>query len=190
MKREDLPPRFNRATEREIACVVSFRNFDRSVKAIRRPLTEEERSLLKTRIAELEQAVATVPTADPDMLLGVLPTGMDDETATGMMAQITESLGAQPPWAVREACLRIRQTLERRREGETLENMVNRVVRELTWEFERALRECRGILEAPVEADRPLQQAPRKVVDRIGDGKHTQRVLADLEARKNRQKEL
>jgi hypothetical protein len=138
------------------------------------------------RTDELERALVTGREADALTLAHIVPVGIDDETATSMVNGFIEVLDRQPPWAVYEACLRIRRGDAKLAEGEKLETLLCRTVRELVRPYQRQLAECIEILKAEVDQamERPPEQQAAPRPRALRDGNHMQRVMADIEARR------
>ncbi len=199
---KDLPSPFLRLTDRDIADrVVSFRNVAGQPAELRRALTDPERTALERRAAELRAALALAPAASRDRivdaLLSIQPAGFDYETSVAAATAYLRNLEDRtadyahfrlPEWAIMEACRQICTAGVRAETGTTLEQTLHITIRALLATFEKRLGEIEGLLGAKV--DTAPSRAPSGHLAPIapprGDGRHAQRVAADLEERKAR----
>jgi hypothetical protein len=204
----NLPARFDREADREIERrVVCAYDVNGNHPELRRALTVDERSTLERRAVELQRATASPPESTKrkltDALLGILPQGLDEETSFGIAAAYFETVGKYPPWAIVEACLRIRRGEAKSEPGQTLEQTLNITIRDLVASFSKQLDRTQQLLAAPVAAlpaRRPTQAEIEAKLGRSlgyppsgrlasippspGDGKYAQRVAADLERKR------
>jgi hypothetical protein len=160
-----------------------------------RPLDAEERSCLTAHEAELEYCLTPYGEAERDEIKFAIVAlfsgfryllrqeGISVETS---IETLMVHLRDMPAWAIKRGCgLIINKNLAfAPNDGQIITTVLD-IVRV----YQDRLRRVQDLLTAEVADRTPLVQAPRKNVDRIGDGKHTQRVLAELEARKSQQQE-
>lgn len=180
---------------------------DDGVRLLTRSLTDDERSLLLRRAAYLEHAAAFASAKESAMEISGLLSRWPSARASGeeaqiIVAQYVSTLSAFPLWAIKRACepgacaeiegynpafppsaeqlfLFVRncvQGLERER-AEIKETLSGRV-EELLGKPSKAQLEER--------LRREIRGRPLRPVQLPGDGKHAQRVAADLAARRER----
>jgi len=89
-------------------------------------------------------------------------------------------LGDMPAWAIKQGCKLIGQ---QDRPFAPNDGQIITAIRDVARVHQDRLRNVRALLAAEVADRTPLVQTPRKTVDRFGDGKHAQRIAADLAAR-------
>ena len=216
---DDLPPRFDRETDRAIPdrVVMFYRGAaeEPGPPVLRRPLSEAERGMLEHRIRELRRAVApfdathsralALEGAVSAMIGGFLATaGRLDGPGTALVAKaFLFAARAYPPWAIVEACDRVRGN----RAGLNpnycpTEPAFVSVVAACVALYADRLRQTETLLAATVEArapeghrptaeevacilGRPIGAKPDKPVPPPpGDGRHAERVRQDLERRR------
>jgi hypothetical protein len=157
-----------------------------------RALDAEERGRLAALAAALEHCL--MPFGDDErrsvrLAITVLFTGyrymlrhegISVETSVEVLMALLREF---PAWAISQGCGVIA------REDRTFapnDGQIYAEVERVVRVHRDRLRSVRALLAAEVADRIPLVQTPRKTVDRFGDGKHTQRVLAALEAKKAR----
>lgn len=212
----ELPTLFDREADRVIPDRVLAWIGSDGVAEIRRPLTDAERAALERRASDLHRALVPWSNADRRQLEGELALmlggfatmqRLDEIAAKGLVAQYLQLTRDRPFWAVVQVCRKIRigdaglPTQYCPNEAE-----FNSVLRRVVSPYERQLLQARRVLEAKVQPPPPLKLTrteleaklgrplPQTVASNevkstpmpIGDGKHAERVLADLAARKAR----
>ena len=152
-----LPLLFLPQTDRDIPnAVVCFRSVGGIPQALRRMLTETERSALEHRGAELRSAVEPAPKSSRDalidVLLAILPLEYDEETSMGLAAQYLETVAGQPEWAIKITCMTIRRQRSKLiKPGQTVEELLNELVNAAVTPYRRQLVEIDAILSAKVK---------------------------------------
>jgi hypothetical protein len=197
----NLPPLVDPMTDRRIPDLV-FSNWIPSTgpRAVIRPLSEHERALVEARAGDLRGALLPLPrehnnragAALAEMLGGFRSTlRVDYETALDMAESLARLLSPYPAWAIERACSLIRAGdagLDKHYAPN--DTQIVEVVRGVVRHYQRTLAVMDALLTAPVEPPSPTRQklpattGQAQTAKRIADGKHAQRVLADLEARK------
>lgn len=164
-----------------------------------RELTAEERSSLEIRAASLEVCLTPFRKGDPDveaaiygMFGGFRAMRARGEDALATLEVVTAILAEFPAWAIIKACLKIAKTnLNWALNDGQIYAEVKEIVRLYKFHHDQA----HALLDAPVEAPpKPIpvgsrQTAAEPTEDPVrvpGDGKHFDRIKADLEARKAR----
>lgn len=179
-------------------------------RAIWRPLKPEERSALEARAAELRPALAPyarpfeddrVAQALADLFSGFRSMREQGADALGLIDSAMRALAPFPAWAIEQACLVIRRDgyLVQDREGRwrterhwpPSDPQICLVIGEVMKCHRAALASAEALLCAPIEPPVTpkrfqhdwhvwawLRQAG------LPDGKHTSRVMADIEARR------
>jgi hypothetical protein len=212
---EDLPAIFDRDADRAIPDrVLAWVGSDGGAE-LRRPLATAERKTLERRVGSLQRALVPWSKADRNLLEGEISLmfsgfpsmqKLDDVAATGLVAQHLQSVRPYPFWAVSKACRLVRTG----QAGLPLqycpsEPEFNAVVRRLVSDYERRLVEAQRLLDAKVQKPPAPKQTREEIEVRLGhslgprasseaqpapvpagDGKHAERVFAELAARKAR----
>jgi hypothetical protein len=180
---------------------------------LRRRLTDVEKSALEQRASELRNALVPWPESSRDMLLeelsgmlGAWPSmqRLDEETAMCMAAAYLWTVRERPHWAIIKACEMVRAgTAGLNPVYCPSEPEFNIIIGRRVAPYADALRRTQALIDAKVEASaprkltreeieaklgRPLGEAapePAKApASRVGDGRHAERAMADLAARK------
>jgi hypothetical protein len=181
-------------------------------RAIVRSLTSHERAVLTARAVELEASLApyhdtqvtAVEAELAGMFSGFRALRQQDEDAWAAVEITAKVLREFPLWAIAKACLLIAQGkagLDPR--WAPNDAQVHGVVAEQVAYFRARHASARALLAAPIEQPEPARLSREEIEAKLGrplpprvhlstamrsdpgsDGKHMQRVLADLAARK------
>lgn len=214
----NLPAVTNLETDRDIPDrVVGFwQGFAReSEPLLRRELTVAERSSLEARLAELQAALAPYPEASKRRLcevvsgaLGAFPAMQrhSPEAAISITASYLWTMRGRPHWAIEKVCEQIRS-------GRTNLNLsfcpsepeFNQLVGKQVQPYAERLALIQKLLNAKTWGPEPERLTRAEIAEIVGrdftdrpaflpqppagDGKHAQRVLADIEARKSARQE-
>lgn len=196
-----VPAAFVRETDRDIPSQVVgwYEGIADPVPVLRRTLREEERTALERRRRDLLMALAAPADGrHGNRCAGALAAMLasfpamsrhDRKTATAMVAGYLSIVADRPPWAIVEACRRVRSDdAGISRDFCPSEAALCAVVREIVAPYELQLHKTKVLLEAkptaPITPSAALP-APRRPPAQIEPG-YTRRALADLAATKMR----
>jgi hypothetical protein len=203
------PAYFNRQTDVDLQQIYSAWKPDNGPREIRRPLTSDERRDLTARADELRMALQPyldrerneVEASIAAMLGGFRSMRQEGDAAEGIVVVLAGVLRRFPAWAIAKACMKIARNdagLDRRFAPNDTE--IHEVVDAIVREHRQTLERVEGLLTAAVEvrmAQLPVSARQSDVVAtgaepfaplihrKPSDGKHAQRVMADLAARKS-----
>lgn len=168
-------------------------------RAIIRALVPEERSALEIRVASLEVCLTPFRKGDADveaaiygMFGGFRAMRLRGEDAHATLEVVTSILAEFPAWAIIKACLKIAKT---NLNWALNDGQIYAEVKEIVRLYKLHRDQAQALLDAPVEAppkpttigSRQTAPEPTEAPIRVpGDGKHFDRIKADLEARKAR----
>jgi hypothetical protein len=164
---------------------------DKGPIAIVRSLSADERSCLAAHEAELEHCLTPYGENEKDeikfaitVMLGGFRYLLRQEgiSVEASIDTLVVRLRDMPAWAIKQGCSLI---ASQNRAFAPNDGQIITIVQDVVRVHQDRLRRVQALLTAEVADRTPLVQAPRKNVDRIGDGKHTSRVLAELEARRS-----
>lgn len=171
---------------------------------IRRAMTTGERSLVEARAAELRAGLSSfLPGEEATVnahLAGMLG-GFRFPVSQGAIHILRGVLREFPLWAIVQACNDVATNqIPMDRDSAPSDRKMHEVVTGIVANYRSTLRVVEALLAAPVEASSPpAYEGPysgpahdataRKFIpaSELGDGKHAERVAADLAARKSRQ---
>lgn len=186
-------------------------------RAIIRALTNDERGKLTARVELLTSAIAGYteteqPSVEAEiaaMLNGFRSMRQRGDEVTATVQIIARVLRDFPPWAIAKGCMSIaRQEAGLDPRFPPNDNQIYAVVDEIVKPYRRRLLRSQALLAAPVEATeaRPTREQVEAMLGRKipearpgrppvednqdrGDGRHAERVMADLAARKARREQ-
>lgn len=212
----DAPRYFDRWCDAELPKLFSAVKVDDAPRAVVRALADGERSSLESRRNELAAALQPFVTDERDMveaelaamLGGFRSLRQSGESAEGMVVVLSGVLSVFPLWAIAKGCVKIvRREAELDPRWPPNDTEVYGAVDAIVREYRKALESAEALLAAPVEALQALP-APRPSAMDVeaklgrpvgtgrtektpapppgGDGKHAERVAAELAARKAR----
>jgi hypothetical protein len=178
---------------------------------LRRALGTDEKAALERRLGELRTAVAPAPGSSRNALLaeiarmlGSFPTMQrhDRETAIAIAAGYLWTARERPHWAIVESCNQVRAgTAGVSREFCPSEPVFNDLVGRVVAVYAQQLAKTEQLLRAKIMPPDPPRLSAEEIARKLGrpigdcdkpeqapvngnDGRHMQRVLADLAARK------
>lgn len=212
---ENLPAVFDREADRTIPDRVLAWVGSDGVAELRRPLTAAERQIVERRVGLLRRVLAPSPKAERNRLEGEMSLMLGGFTvmqkiaevaARDLVAQYLQLSRDQPFWAIVEACRMVRSG----KAGLPVqycpnELEFNTIIRRLVSDYERRLIAAQRLLDARVQPP-PAPKLTREEIEAKlgrafgarassepqappvspGDGRHAERVLADLAARQDR----
>jgi hypothetical protein len=187
-----LPVRFDKLVDYELPRrMICFRPTTGPFE-IRREMRPDERAAAEARAAALEIALlphgdsarSEIEAAIAGMLSGFRSMRQGEDDAATAVAITRAVLREFPAWAILQGCLKIARR-ETRCDPRFAPNdaEIVEVVRSIVKPYREAFDAASALLVAVVQDARPVAAVPREL-PKIGDGKHGERVAADLERRK------
>lgn len=186
---------------------------DGGQRAVIRALTAKERALVEGRAGALRDALRPFAPTEQGrvnaeiaaMFNGFRSMRQQDEDVTATVEVTRRVLREFPLWAISRGCLLIAQKkADLDPKWPPNDSQIYGVVEEIVRYFRARLVAADGLLSAPVESPDPPRPTAEEIAARLGrevgplaskpkrrdpfegDGKHAQRVMADIEARRAR----
>jgi len=160
---------------------------------MRREMTLQERSDVEARTAALELWISPfgpdergeIEASIVAMLAGFRSMRQQGEDIDSMVAITCAVLRDFPAWAIKKTCLKIaRREIQHDARFAPNDAEIAGLVRDLVAPYRKNFEQANALLQAVVEPKRAAPTARKIPGPPPGDGKHGQRVAADIVARK------